>query len=323
MQTVFKSPIFWGIVALIVSIGLFMSVNVSDWQFALSLRGKKVLTLMTVGFAVGTSTLLFQTLTHNPILTPSLLGFDALYVLIKSLMVFFLGVVGMVALPDLVVFAFEIAIMMGVSLLMFGLLFTKRNQDLTRLILVGVVLGVLFRSLSSLVARLISPDDFVVIQAVSFANFNTINLTLLVVSMVICVVCAVVMYQVRYACDILLLGRNYAINLGIDYTRLAKKLLVVIATLVSVSTALVGPVTFFGLLVCALTNQLSVRMHHASRLLLVSVVSMTTLVAGQLVFEQFLGMAGVLSVVIELFGGVAFLWLVLRQVAKQKLLTQR
>lgn len=91
MQTVFKSPIFWGIVALIVSIGLFMSVNVSDWQFALSLRGKKVLTLMTVGFAVGTSTLLFQTLTHNPILTPSLLGFDALYVLIKSLMVFFGG----------------------------------------------------------------------------------------------------------------------------------------------------------------------------------------------------------------------------------------
>lgn len=77
-------------VILLLSIILFLTLNVNGyWDFALPLRGKKLLALMVVGYAIGVSTLLFQTLTHNPILTPSLLGFDSLYVLLQSLLVFF------------------------------------------------------------------------------------------------------------------------------------------------------------------------------------------------------------------------------------------
>ena len=68
-------------VILLISMTLFLTLNVNGhWDFALPLRGKKLLALMVVGYAIGVSTLLFQTLTHNPILTPSLLGFDSLYV---------------------------------------------------------------------------------------------------------------------------------------------------------------------------------------------------------------------------------------------------
>ncbi len=84
-------PVLVCVALLLVSSVLFLTLGVTDWEFALALRGKKLLALLTVGFAIGTSTLLFQTLTHNPILTPALLGFDALYVLIKSLLVFFFG----------------------------------------------------------------------------------------------------------------------------------------------------------------------------------------------------------------------------------------
>lgn len=296
---------------LLISAILFLTVNVhGHWDFALPLRGKKLLALMVVGYAIGVSTLLFQTLTHNPILTPSLLGFDSLYVLLQSVLVFFLGAISFTSLNPIAKFSLEIVLMFGASLLLFKVLFSKSSQDLTRLILVGVIFGVLFRSLSALIARLINPDDFVVVQSASYAHFNTVNPQLLGISIAICAISAVFIWRWRYQCDVLMLGKAQAINLGIDYQRLAFGLLTVIAVLVATATALVGPVTFFGLLVCALTNRMARHMYHSERFILVSLVAMICLVLGQTLFEQVLGMAGVLSVVIELAGGLVFLALI-------------
>ena len=298
-------------IVLLLSAILFLTVNVNGyWDFALPLRGKKLMALMVVGYAIGVSTLLFQTLTHNPILTPSLLGFDSLYVLLQSLLVFFLGAISFTSINPIAKFTLEIVLMFGASLLLFRLLFSKSSQDLTRLILVGVIFGVLFRSLSALVARLINPDDFVVVQSASYAQFNTVDPQLLGISIAICAISALVIWRWRYQCDVLMLGKAQAINLGINYQRLAFGLLTVIAVLVATATALVGPVTFFGLLVCALTNRITRHMYHSERLILVSLVAMICLVLGQTVFEQLLGMAGVLSVVIELAGGLVFLVLI-------------
>ncbi len=309
--TITQHPKSIASVILLISALLFLTVNVNGyWDFALPLRGKKLLALMVVGYAIGVSTLLFQTLTHNPILTPSLLGFDSLYVLLQSLLVFFLGSISYTSINPVAKFGLEIVLMFGASLLLFKLLFSKSSQDLTRLILVGVIFGVLFRSLSALIARLINPDDFVVVQSASYAQFNTVNPNLLSISIIICAISAVFIWRWRYQCDVLMLGKAQAINLGINYQRLAFGLLTVIAILVATATALVGPVTFFGLLVCALTNRLSRNMTHSERLILVSLVAMICLVLGQTVFEQVLGMAGVLSVVIELAGGLVFLILI-------------
>ena len=309
--TLASHPCLIATVILLISAVLFLTLNVhGHWDFALPLRTKKLLALMVVGHAIGVSTLLFQTLTQNPILTPSLLGFDSLYVLLQSLLVFFLGAISFTSLNPILKFGLEIILMFGASLLLFKLLFSKSRQDLTRLILVGVIFGILFRSLSSLIARLINPDDFVVVQSASYAQFNTVNPQLLGISIAICALTALAIWHWRYQCDVLMLGKDQAINLGIDYQRLAFGLLTVIAILVATATALVGPVTFFGLLVCALTNRLASTMYHSQRLILVSLIAMICLVLGQTVFEQLLGMAGVLAVVIELAGGLIFILLI-------------
>lgn len=309
--TIVNHPKSIASIVLLISMILFLSINVhGHWDFALPLRSKKLLALMVVGYAIGVSTLLFQTLTHNPILTPSLLGFDSLYVLLQSLLVFFLGAISFTSLNPIAKFSLEMVLMFGASLLLFKLLFSKSSQDLTRLILVGVIFGVLFRSLSALIARLINPDDFVVVQSASYAQFNTVNPQLLGISFIICVISALFIWRWRYQCDVLMLGKSQAINLGINYQRLAFGLLTGIAVLVATATALVGPVTFFGLLVCALTNRIARNMYHSERLILVSLVAIICLVLGQTIFEQVLGMAGVLSVVIELAGGLVFLILI-------------
>lgn len=306
-------PILIASLVLLIGCVLYLTLNVTSWDFALPLRTRKLVAFLVVGYAVGVSTLLFQTLTHNPILTPSLLGFDALYVLIQSLMLFFLGMVSYVTMPAVGKFAFEVAVMMVMSVLMFRFLFTKHNQDLTRLILVGVIFGILFRSLSYMVARMINPDEFVTVQAQSYASFTAVNINLLMVAVVLSVATFIYVWRQRFALDVLLLGRNCAISLGVPYRQLSLGILITIALLVSMATALVGPVTFFGLLVCALTNHFCTKMAHGERLILVTLIASSTLIVGQAVFEHLFKMAGVLEVVIELFGGVAFLLLIFTQ----------
>jgi iron complex transport system permease protein len=317
--TVATRPVWIALAVLLISVLLFMGLNAhGNWDFILAFRGKKLLALLIVGYSIGVSTLLFQSLTHNPILTPALLGFDALYVLIQSLLVYFLGASNLFSQQPLLKFAIEIGLMVAASLLLFRFLFTRSSQNLSRLILAGIIFGVLFRSLSSLIARLINPEDFVVIQAASFAQFNTINPMMMWASLAICVASAVYIWRWRHQVDVLMLGKAHALNLGVDYQALTRKLLIVIAVLVATATAFVGPVIFLGLLVCALTNRLSKAMYHSERLVLVSLIAMICLVLGQTFFEQVLGMAGVLSVVIELLGGVVFIMLILSQYRPQK-----
>lgn len=312
------NPILLAFIVLVIGCGLYLTLNVISWDFALPLRTRKLIAFLVVGYAVGVSTLLFQTLTHNPILTPSLLGFDALYVLIQSLMLFFLGMLSYVTLPTVGKFAFEVAVMMMLSVILFRFLFTKHNQDLTRLILVGVIFGTLFRSLSYMVARMINPDEFVTVQAQSYASFTAVNVNLLITSVVLSVATFIYVWRQRFALDVLLLGRNCAISLGVPYHKLSLGILMTISLLVSMATALVGPITFFGLLVCALTNRFCTKMAHGERLILVTLIASSTLIVGQAVFEHIFKMAGVLEVVIELFGGVAFLLLIFMQYSKQR-----
>lgn len=302
-----------GILLIIASI-LFMTYGVKgSWDFVLQLRGKKLLMLLTVAYAVGVSTLLFQTLTHNPILTPGLLGYDSLYLLLQTITLFVFGAVGFTSMSVLSKFVIEAPIMMVASLLLFRTLTRNSNGDLARLILTGMIFGVMFRSFNSLLQRLIDPTLFTVAQTSYFAQFTSVNVTMLIIGMSIMLFSTVWIWRMRYQLDVLMLGRNASIALGINYVRLSHSILLWIALLVSVSTALVGPVSFFGLLICALVNTCAPDMKHQLRLPAAFLVAALVLVSGQLIFEQLLGMQGVLSAVIEFCGGIVFLWLVLKR----------
>lgn len=298
---------------LIASVLFFMTFNANgNWDFILLFRGKKLLLLLIISYTIGVSTLLFQTLTNNPILTPSILGFDSLYLLVQTLLIFIFGGIGFTQLDIANKFAFESMLMLGASLLLFKTL-TKEHMDLARMILVGVIFGVLFRSLNNLLQRMIDPEEFAVAQGSSFASFNSVNQTLLWIGFVIAILSALWVWQQHHKLDVLLLGRDHAINLGINHHRFSRQLLVCCALLVSVSTALVGPILFLGLLVCAIVNALAPTVAHSVRIPMTFFISATTLILGQAIFEQLLGMQGVLSVVIEFLGGMVFIYLILNR----------
>lgn len=297
---------------------LFMTVNVrANWDFILPFRGKKLLMLLVAGYAIGVSTMLFQSLTHNPILTPSILGFDALYILLQTVLVFSLGALGYTQLNDILKFTTESLLMIAASVLLFALLLRNKNlnhqDELARMILVGVIFGVLFRSLSQLLQRLLDPMEFAVVQASVFADFTLVKSPMIWIALVVAGISGIGIWRLRFVLDVIALGQQTAISLGMEYRKISLIVLVWIAVLLAASTALVGPVSFFGLLVCALTNMLAPSISHATRLPMVFFIAAITLVLGQTIFEHFLGMKAVLSVVIEFAGGMLFLWLMTRK----------
>jgi iron complex transport system permease protein len=107
------------------------------------------------------------------------------------------------------------------------------------------------------------------------------------------------------------LGADSAIGLGIDWSRVLIGLLLLVALLVAVSTALVGPVTFLGLLVVAIAERVVDSRRHFLLLPAAVLTAVVVLVGGQAVLQHGLGQATTLGVVIEFVGGLVFLGMLL------------
>jgi len=297
----------------VLSIVFYMTWNVRGaWSFVIPFRGRKVMAIAMVGTAIAISTVLFQTVTNNRILTPAIMGFDALFSLVRTTQIFLLGGFAYATLDPQLQFAYETVLMVGLSTLLFRWLFSGGSHSLHLLVLVGIVFGVLFRSLSNLMQRLISPNDYAVLQDVLFAGFSTVDQTLLVISSVAIVIMGIWVWRLLPVLDVVALGREQAINLGVDHRRVVSQVLVIVAVLVSVSTALVGPVTFFGLLVANLAYLLIRSHRHALILPAAILLSIICLIGGQAILEHLLGFNSALSIIIEFAGGIVFLIILLR-----------
>ena len=283
-----------------------------SWNFVLPFRGRRLAALVMVGFAIAVSTVIFQTITENRILTPSILGFDALFVLIQTVLVYGIGSSALSSVPPVAQFLGEVVVMAALSTLLFRWLFGGVRRSIHLLVLVGIVLGVFFRSISAFLQRLIDPNEFTVLQDRLFASFNAVEPDLLLISAVILAVTSVVLWRMRHDLDVLTLGRDLSTVLGADHRHLVLRLLVVVSVLVSVSTALVGPITFFGLLVASLAYQITGTHRHAANLPVAVALAIIALVGGQTVLEHVFGLATVLSVIIEFIGGIVFILLVTR-----------
>lgn len=301
----------------VVSIVCFMTLGAKgSWSFIIPFRGRKLLALGLVAYSVALSTVLFQTVTNNRILTPSIMGFDALYVLLKTGVVFFLGVGALTSIDAQVQFGIEIVVMLVFSGLLFRWLFLGEERSLTLLVLVGIVFGILFRSLSQLMQRMLDPNAFQVLQDSFFASFATVDTTLLAIGIGIAALVSVNAFRIGHTFDILSLGRAQAINLGVDYRRTVMIILMLVAVLIAVSTALVGPITFFGLLVASLAHSLLGTSRHRYVLPAAVLLAITCLVGGQTVLERVFAFDTALSIIIEFLGGIVFIILVLRRSAR-------
>ncbi len=291
---------------------LFHDLN-GSFDYALPRRGVKVFAMVLTGIAIAYATVVFQTITHNRILTPSIMGLDSLYMLLQTLLIFFLGSDHISIMNRQVNFILSIAAMVVFALLFYHFLFKKGDRPIYFLLLIGIIFGTFFGSISTFLQVLIDPNEFQIVQDQMFASFNNVNSDLVWLSLIVIIVLIAFAWKHNASLDVLSLGRDTALNLGVNYDSLVRYMLILSAVLIAVATALVGPITFFGLIVANLSYQFFKSYKHSVLLTGAIVISVLALVGGQWVVERLFTFNTTLSVIINFIGGIYFIYLLLKE----------
>ncbi|TKH06733.1 iron ABC transporter permease [Peribacillus simplex] len=283
-----------------------------NWDYALPRRVIKIVAIIVVGCAIAFSTVIFQTVTNNKILTPSILGLDSMYMLIQTGVIFIFGSTHIMIMNKNLNFLITLAAMLIFASLLFKFMF-KKNRNIYFLLLIGIIFGTLFGSMSSFMQVLIDPNEFQIIQNKMFASFNNVNTDLLTLAIILMI--AAMIYFMRFLkyLDVMSLGRDQAINLGVDYDFVTKRVLIVVTVLISISTALIGPITFLGLLVANVAYQFIKSYQHKFIIPGAMLISVVALVGGQFIVERIFTFSTTLSVIINFVGGVYFIYLLLKE----------
>jgi iron complex transport system permease protein len=301
---------------LLIAAFVLWGVNPSNVNYFLSRRLPKALSIAFTAIAIAVSSTIFQTVSNNRILTPSVLGLDSLYMLVQTLIVFFLGSMNILIADKNVNFIITVLLMLFFSGLLYRFLFNKEKTDLMKLLLVGMIFGTLFQSLTSFMQMVMDPNEFQHVQDKMFASFNNVNTNILLISTIAVLVSVIYVYKRSKVLDVLSLGKEQATNLGINYTREIRKLLFIVSILVSVSTALVGPITFLGILVVNLARVMLNTYEHKFLFIGSGLLGVIALVGGQLLVERIFNFGTPISVLINFAGGLYFIYLLIKENVK-------
>ena len=292
---------------------LVYGLNPNSYQYALSRRIPKLIAIAMTGSGVAVSSVIFQTVTNNRILTPSVLGLDSLYNLFQTLIVFSLGSLNVALMGSNLNFLIAGGLMIVFSLFLFKMMFRRENTNLFFLLMIGMIFGTLFSSLSSFMQMVMDPNEFLIVQNKMFASFNNVKSSLLGISTITMGLTLFWVLKDVKKLDVLALGKEQAINLGIDYDRMVRKLLIAVAILVSVSTALVGPVTFLGILVTNLAYQMINDYRHILIIPTSILLSLLALIGGQFLVERVFQFNTTIGVIINFIGGLYFIYILLKE----------
>ena len=304
--------------AVLITIGLLtynnpVAIDSPSFIPVVKRRQNAIIAMALAAICQSIGSIVFQTTTNNRIITPSILGFEAIYTTINTLMMFIFGVSTFVEINSKAYFIFQILLMVGVSLLLFMGIFYRKGENIELMLLVGVILGQGLRSISSFMRRLLSPSEFDILQARLFASVNNSNPEYFLMSAFIIIAIVAILIANTNKLNVLALGKDVAKNLGVDHRKLTVLVLVEVSILISISTALVGPMTFFGFLVATLSYELIDTFDHKRILAMGSLLGYVILSGSYFIMNHIFNANGVVSVLIELIGGLAFLIMIFRK----------
>ncbi|MGO1590963.1 MAG: iron chelate uptake ABC transporter family permease subunit [Ancrocorticia sp.] len=277
------------------------------------MRMTNVTVMLIVAFCQAMATVSFQTITNNRIITPSIMGFESLYTVIQTSSVYFLGVAGVVALQGRGQFVLQVAVMVVLALLLYGWLLRGRYGNLQIMLLVGIIIGGGLGSVSSFMQRLMTPSEFDVLTARMFGSISNADADYLPIAIPLCLIAGGALWMKSRHLNLMALGRDTAVGLGLNYKRELMQVLFFVSILMAVSTALIGPMTFLGFLVATLSYQFADTYDHRKIFPIAVLVGFVVLTGAYFVMKNVFYAQGVVSIIIEMVGGVTFLIVMLRK----------
>ena len=287
---------------------LFVAVNFHNpklFQYSMKIRIPKLIVMLITACNRICNILLM-------IVTPCLLGMNSLYTLIHTAVYFFAGSASIFAVNANAAFAMDVLLMGIIATFIYSYLFKKTNHNVLYVLLIGTVLSSFFSSIQSTLTRIMDPNEYDTLLATLVASFNNINSEIIVLSVVILAALIFVLRKDLALLDVLTLGKDQAINLGVDYDRSIRRLLLGVTICIAVATAMVGPISFLGLIIANLSRQLLHTYRHSQLILGSALFGMIVLIGGQCIVERVYVYSVPISVFISVGGGIYFLYLLLK-----------
>lgn len=303
------------IAIIIVAAFLFIGVKFHNHKllrYAMKLRIPKVIAMIITAFAIGAATIIFQSVINNTIVTPCLLGMNALYTLIHTSVVFVLGSGSILFTNDNLSFLVDLVLMGIIATVVYSWLFKMTGHNVLYVLLVGTVLTSFFSSIQSTLTRVMDPNEYDTLLTSLVANFSNINSEIIIFSVIILALIGVIFRKELALLDVITLGKEQAINLGVDYDRCIRRLLLAITLCIAVATAMVGPISFLGLIIANISRQLLKTYRHTQLIAGAALMGVIALIGGQFIVERVFVYSIPISVFITVAGGIYFLYLILK-----------
>lgn len=304
-----------GIVVVLVMLAyLFVQVNFEQtrlFAYAMRIRIPKLIVMLIVAFTIGCASIVFQTIINNRIVTPCLLGMNSLYTLIHTGLVFVAGSASVFVTNGNLAFIVDLIIMGLSATLIYSYLFQKTKYNVLYVLLIGTVLSSFFTSMQTTMTRIMDPNEYDALLATLVASFQNINTEIILLSVILLGGVIFVLRKEIALLDVISLGKHQAINLGVDYDHCIKKLLLGVTLCIAIATAMVGPISFLGLIIANLSRQLLQTFRHCDLMLGSTLFGMIVLLGGQVLVEHMFHYTIPVSIFITVAGGAYFLYLLL------------
>ena len=318
-QAVFRSNLTKIIILSVLALAAATAYMLTDVNFAneklflyaMKIRTPKLIVMILTAFAIGGASIVFQSVINNRIVTPCLLGMNSLYTLIHTAVVFFAGSSSILAANANLSFAADLIIMGVTASLIYSYFFKKTKHNVLYVLLIGTVLTSLFSSIQTTLTRVMDPNEYDNLLNTLVASFSNINTEIIIFSVIVLGVVIAFLGKDLSVLNVLTLGKNQAINLGVNYDRSVRRLLLGVTLFIAVATAMVGPISFLGLILANLSRQLLKTYKHSFLMLGSALFGIIVLVGGQLIVEQVFTYSVPISVFITVGGGIYFLYLLL------------
>ena len=298
--------------------GMYLLINAYPdkpklFQYVLSLRFPTLIVMLIASFAIGSASIIFQSIINNRIVTPCLLGMNSMYTLVHTAVIFVAGSGSIIATNSNLSFAIDLIVMTVAATFIYSYMFKKTGNNVLYVLLIGTVLSSFFGSIQSTMIRIMDPNEYDTLLTTLVANFNNVNTEVIIFSLILITLLVIFLWQDLKLLDVITLGKDQAINLGVDYDRTIRRLLLGVVLCIAIATAMVGPISFLGLIIANLARQFLTTHKHSHLIIGASLMGMLAIIAGQIVSQHVFHYAVPISTFITIGGGVYFYFLLRKQ----------
>lgn len=282
------------------------------WKISQS-RVVSVVVIAVVALSHSFSTVAFHTVTSNRIVTPSILGFEALYGLINTAAVFIFGAVGAGLTRGIVSYFFQVIVMVAFATLLYSWLLGTKFTNIHTMLLVGVVMGAGLASLTTFMQRMLDPNEFDILTARLMGNISNASTQYLPYAIPIVLIVGIWLWLNSRRLDTLSLGAAVSTNLGLNHRKELIKVLIAVSILMAMTTSLVGPMTFLGFLVATMAYSIADTFSHRAIFPVAFLLGYVLLTGAYFVLRHIFYAQGAVTVIVELIGGLVFLIVIMRK----------